>query len=287
MPRSVSHARPLAVCLAVVLPLFPTFAQRQSVIAERPRVHEFREVHLGMEVRFVLVHTSEQAARALAERAYARVEVLEQMMSDWRPGSELNRLSNAPVGQWTKVSPELGGVLILADAIARASGGAFDHTVGPLTRLWRESARTGTPIADSARAVAMRSVGYRFVEVDSGSFTVRLLRGGMRIDLGAIAKGWILDDVAQLLDSAGVKQMLLEAGGEIVTRGAPPGETGWRIEIQTSRGDTLVTLNDAAVSTSASRAQLAPAAGGRAGRSSVPHQHWSWSDRDATADGDR
>jgi len=248
----------------LVLALAPACANAQPrPLAEEPsRTHEFREVHLGLEMRFVLVHPNGPAARAIAERAFARVEVLEQIMSDWRPRSELDRLSAATVGQWTPVSPELFHVLVVADAVARASDGAFDHTVGPLTRLWREAARTGVPIPDSARAAAMRSVGYRHVEVDSEAFNVRLLRPGMRLDLGAIAKGWILDDVARLLDSAGVKQALLEAGGEIVTRGAPPGEPGWRVAIETSRGDTLLTLNDAAVSTSASRAQLAPAGGG-------------------------
>lgn len=250
------------VCLAAALPLPRALAQGLVVDTAPARSHEFREVHLGMEVRMVIVHASDEAARDLAARGFARIEVLEQIMSDWRPGSELNRLSAAPVGQWSVVSPELHRILVLADAVARATDGAFDHTVGPLTRLWREAARTGRPIPDSARVIAVRSVGYRYVEVDSESFAVRLLRPGMQLDLGAIAKGWILDDVARLLDSAGVKRLLLEAGGEIVTRGAPPGEVGWRIAVETSRGDTLITLNDAAVSTSASRAQLAPAIGG-------------------------
>lgn len=222
----------------------------------------FSEVHLGMEVRLVLVHANEAGAQGLAARAYARIEALEQVLSDYRPTSELNRLSDAPVGEWTPVSRELHAVLVHAAFAASATDGAFDHTVGPLTRLWREAARTGRPISDSARAVARRAVDYRSVEVDSSAFSVRWLRPGMHLDLGAIAKGWILDDVARLLDSAGVKDLLLEAGGEIVTRGAPPGERGWVIAIETSRGDTLLTLNDAAVSTSASRAQLAPSAAG-------------------------
>ena len=248
-----------ALALALACALSPgAAAQSPPALAGLPRAHEFREVHLGMEVRLVLVHADEPAVRRYAERAFARIEELEGIMSDHRATSELNRLSLAPVAQWTPVSRELHQVLRHAAFAAAATDGAFDHTVGPLTRLWREAARTGRPIADSARAVARRAVDHRSVEVDSETFAVRFLRPDMHLDLGAIAKGWILDDVARLLDSAGVRSMLLEAGGEVVTRGAPPGEPAWVIAVETSRGDTLLTLTDPAVSTSPSRAQLVP-----------------------------
>jgi FAD:protein FMN transferase len=255
--------RTIALACALICGLASgTSAQSRPAPPDLPRVHEFREVHLGMEVRLLLVHRDETAARTLAERAFARIEALERIMSDHRPTSEVSRLSLAPVGRWTPVSRELHEVLRHAAFAAAATDGAFDHTVGPLTRLWREAARTGQPITDSARAIARRAVDYHSVEVDSEAFAVRFLRPDMRLDLGAIAKGWILDDVARSLDSSGVRSMLLEAGGEVVTRGAPPGESGWVIAVETSRGDTLLALTDAAVSTSASRAQLAPVAGG-------------------------
>lgn len=243
-------------------PLSAAAAQTPPALPDLSRAHEFREVHLGMEVRLVLVHADEMAARAIAGRAFARIEVLEGIMSDHRATSELNRIALAPVGQWTPVSRELHEVLGHAAFAAAATDGVFDHTVGPLTRLWREAARTGQPITDSARAIARQAVDHRSVEVDSSGFAVRFLRPGMRLDLGAIAKGWILDDVARLLDTAGVRSMLLEAGGEVVTRGAPPGASGWVIAVETSRGDTLLSLTNGAVSTSASRAQLAPVTGG-------------------------
>lgn len=248
--------------MALLIGAPPLAPQSPADGAGRAGVHEFRQVHLGMEVRIVLVEPDARTARTLADLAYARIESLEQVMSDHRPTSELNGLAAAPVWEWTAVSPALHGVLTDAAFAATVTDGAFDHTVGPLTRLWREAARTGRPISDSARAVARRAVGYRSIEVDSSALRVRLLRPAMQLDLGAIAKGWILDDAARMLDSAGVRAMLLEAGGEIVTRGAPPGEAGWVIAIETSRGDTLLTLNDAAVSTSASRAQLAPGGSG-------------------------
>jgi FAD:protein FMN transferase len=254
------------LALGLLLALSGVLGARTGEARPQARAHEFREVHLGMEVRLVLVHPDEPTARTLAERAYSRIEALERILSDHRPTSELSRLSLAPVGQWTPVSRELHEVLVHAAFAAVATDGAFDHTVGPLTRLWREAVRTGRPISDSARASARRAVDHRSVEVDSEALLVRFLRPDMRLDLGAIAKGWILDDVAARLDSAGVRDMLLEAGGEVVTRGAPPGEAGWVIAVETSRGDTLLTLTDAAVSTSAARAQLAPGAlGGQEG----------------------
>ena len=214
---------------------------------------EYRQVHMGMEVRIV-IHADAPRSDSLADQAFARIAELEAVFSDWRVDSELRKLSAQPSGTWMNVSEPMWTVLELALDIARATDGAFDPTVGALTSLWRESARTGEPIADSARARALRSVGYASVELDSASRRVRLNRVGTRLDFGAIAKGWILDDAANAI--AGDDAVLIEAGGDIVARGTPPHRRGWAVSVHTQQGDTTVVVRDGAVSTSSARAQL-------------------------------
>lgn len=226
-----------------------------SVLSAQGAVHEFTEVHLGMPVRVVLVAPDAVAARTVAERTYARVAELELVFSDWRAGSELRRLELAPTGAWHPVSAPLVEVLALALRVAQATDGAFDPTVGPLTRLWREAARTGVPASDAAVAAARARVGFRQVELDSARGAVRLLRPGVQFDLGAVAKGWILDDVMRGVRAEGISAALVEAGGDLVVHGAPPGAAGWRIGIRDRHGEATIIRTAGAVSTSGPSAQ--------------------------------
>lgn len=221
--------------------------------------HEFREAHLGMEMRFVIVHESEPRAAELARTAFDEVARLESILSDWRVNSEVRRLGQAAPGTWVRVSAELRDVLALALAVARASDGAFDPTVGPLTELWREARATGAPIDEARREAALARVGHRFIELDSARSRVRFARATMRLDLGAVAKGWILDRALASLVEGGAQAALAEAGGDLVVCGGPPGESAWRVSVPRARGDTVLLLRSGAVSSSGPSAQRLPA----------------------------
>ena len=240
--------RAAIAALAIVLNLHPSGAAGQAPPIEQ------REVHLGMEVRLV-VHATPEAAEAAMRAAWDRIEALEAILSDWRPASELSRLGRHPAGEWIPVSPALFDVLARALAVAAATDGAFDPTIGPLTTLWRESRRTGRPIPTAALDSARRRVDWRAVTLDTARRSVRFAHADMRLDLGAIAKGWILDQALATLDRAGVPAALIEAGGDIVVGAPPPGSAGWRIAVRTAHGDSVVVIHHAAVSTSGPASQ--------------------------------
>jgi FAD:protein FMN transferase len=193
---------------------------------------EYTQIHMALPVRIVLFAEEEPDARRAAAAAFARIAALDSMMSDYRAGSELNLLS-ATAGQstWVRTSPELFDVLHRAVEIARLTGGAFDPTIGPLVALWREARQSGR-LPDAERLASARgAVGWEHVLVDTGREAVRLERPGIRLDLGGIAKGWILQEAARVLGEAGMTRLLVEAGGDIVVADAPPGMPGWRIEV--------------------------------------------------------
>lgn len=198
---------------------------------------EFAQVHMGMEVRLVLFVADSSVARSAAATAFDRIRKLEDTMSDYRDESEVRRLARQP-GVWVPVSPDLFTVLADALRLARLSDGAFDPTVGPVVALWRAARRTGRlPSADSLAAARAR-VGWRLVELDSLRRCVRLGRPGMLLDLGGIAKGYILDQALLALREQGVSRALLVAGGDIVAGDPPPGQEGWRIET-TGAGEAM------------------------------------------------
>jgi len=165
-------------------------------------------------------------------------------MSDWRPESEVNQLA-ARAGEWVEISAELYAVLRQAVEIAAASDGAFDPTVAPLVELWRESRSSGRLPDPAARDSARALVGWDRVALDKCRPLVRL-EPGTRLDLGGIAKGFILQEALAVLRARGVPSALIEAGGDIVVGDPPPGRSGWTIAL----GGADSTFANTAVSTS-------------------------------------
>jgi thiamine biosynthesis lipoprotein len=193
-----------------------------------PQRFEFTQVHMGMPVRVVLYAAERPAAESAARAAFARITELDAMLSDYRPDSELSRLS-ASARVWIRVSPELCDVLGQALTIAERSGGAFDPTVGPLVDLWRDVKRTRQlPAADRVEEARAR-VGWQHVSLERAPCRARLARDGMRLDLGGIAKGFVLQHALAALAAHGVSRALLEAGGDLVVGDAPPGRQGWDV----------------------------------------------------------
>lgn len=223
--RMASRSRSLVVLLAIAL------SSRGAAQVAR---HEFTEVHLGVATRIVL-YADEATARAAARAAFARIAALEDVMSDWRPETEISRLS-APPDSWVPVSAELFTVLERALQVAWASQGAFDPTVGPYVALWRETRRTGRLPAESTLTAVRRRVGWRMVSLDTAARAVRLGVPGMRLDLGGIAKGHILGRALATLRAHGVGAALIEAGGDVVVGDPPPDRPGWVIEIAGAEG---------------------------------------------------
>lgn len=227
--------------------------------------YEFTELHLGVPVRVALYAPDDAAARAAARAAFARIVALEHKMSDYRADSELRGLERRP-GEWVPVSAELFAVLARAVEIAQASAGAFDPTVGPLVALWRGARRSGRLPETDVLEAARRLVSWRKLELDSARQAVRLAMAGMGLDLGGIAKGYILDEALATLAAQGIGSALIAAGGDIAVGDAPPGAAGWRIE--TPYADSVVAararvLAHAAIATSGASQQFVEIAGVR------------------------
>ncbi len=215
--------------------------------------YEFTELHMGMAVRMVLHAPGESAARRVARAGFDRIARLEDVFSDYRSGSELRQLAVRPPGDWGPVSPELMRVLGVALRVAEASDGAFDPTVGPLVGLWRESRRSSRLPDPAELARARGLVDWRQLEVDSARGQVRLALAGTQLDLGGVAKGYILGDALAELRRHGVTAALLEAGGDIVVGDPPPGRAGWDIAVD---GMPPGPLSNTAIATSGTGEQF-------------------------------
>jgi thiamine biosynthesis lipoprotein len=193
----------------------------------------------------------EQARRDL-KAALDLAEEFAERATDYEPESELNRLTREPVGTPVKVSKQLFEVLLLAQTIAEQTDGTFDPTYGPLTHLWRETARTGRQASDEEIEAARKRCGIEHLTFDEEKQSITVGLENMQLDLGGIAKGFAADLIFDHLLKKGYRQTLVAAAGDIRLGDPPPDKEAWTIGLQTfdlSPSSTLP-LKNCAISTS-------------------------------------
>lgn len=162
-----------------------------------------------------------------------RLERINDLMSTWRPESELSRFNRHQGTDWFPVSAETAEVVAAGIRIGRMTDGAFDITVGPLVRLWQfgPDPHPALPTPEELDATRTR-VGREHLDVRLNPPALRKLRQDVEVDLSGIAKGYGVDAVARLLDERGLAAYLVEIGGEVRTRGAKPDGGGWIVGIE-------------------------------------------------------
>jgi FAD:protein FMN transferase len=226
-----------------------------------PSRYEFEQVEMAVSMRLVLFAPDSEMAGKAAKVAFARIHDLNAIMSDYDETSELRRLcETAGKGVAVKVSDDLWRVLLRAQEISQRSEGAFDVTVGPVVRLWRQARRLQQlPSSDHLRE-ARELVDYRNVRLDPLNRTVELLKPGMRLDLGGIAKGYAAAEALAVLKAKGISRVMVEAGGDMALGEPPPDRPGWRIGIAPADPQSpprfYLWLSNTAVSTSGDMVQF-------------------------------
>jgi thiamine biosynthesis lipoprotein len=180
--------------------------------------------------------------REKVDAAYREMERLSDMMNHYNPDSVVSEINRQAGKRPVKVPPELMEVLVMARRVSGRTDGAFDITVGAF-KGWRFNPEN--PAMPSAQEItaALPLVDYRHVMLDEKNRTVLLKQPGMRIDLGGIAKLYILNAGMQVLQRHGVGQAMLNGGGDVTVTGTRDGRP-WRIGIRHPRraGELLATV---------------------------------------------
>lgn len=205
--------------------------------------YAFHHPAMGTEFHLQLYALDSLHAASIAQRAFARIDALEASMSDYRRDSELNQLRPS----WQTVSPDLWAVLRFSRRLARRSKGAFDPTIGPLSKLWRRAFRLKEFPARERIIRARARVQWKDLRT-AGTSRVKLRRSDMQLDLGGVAKGYTLDVVGKLLEQHGYRSYLIDGGGDLLLGEPPPGKAGW--SVVTPNGKHLSPLRNLAVATS-------------------------------------
>ncbi len=166
--------------------------------------------------------------------AFDKMERIEGLMSTRISGSDVSRINRWAGIKPVKVSAEVLKVIRRAEEISKASGGYFDISVGALVDKWGFEGNGGRLPSKGEVGEALHSIDYRVIHVDEDLSTVMLMKKGMRIDLGGIAKGYAVDRAFELLTSRGYRNMIVNAGGDMRVGGKKI-KGPWVIGIQDPR----------------------------------------------------
>ncbi|MDB5338349.1 MAG: ApbE family lipoprotein [Planctomycetaceae bacterium] len=204
---------------------------------------------LGTKVTLTVVHDHAETARRALAAGFEALEHVEDLMSIYRPRSQLSRLNRDRILR--DPHPDLVTVLTAAEDLSRRTDGAFDITVQPLWSLSANAAKAGRIPTDQEVAAARERVDWKAVEVTARS--VRLHGPGTQITLNGIAQGYAVDWVSETLRRHGIQHALIDTG-EIAGVGHKSSREPWRVGIQDPRiADAyaaVANLNDRCLATS-------------------------------------
>ncbi|MGF1561270.1 MAG: FAD:protein FMN transferase [Geminicoccaceae bacterium] len=171
---------------------------------------------------------------ALQEELDARLEEINAAMSTWRDDSEISAFNEAFSTDWVEVSADFHAVVRTALAVSEATDGGFDVTIEPLIRLWgfsdRGEASEPPPPEDIEKAMAQ--IGWHKLKVDDASPRIRKTDPELTINLSAIAKGYGVDAIADVIEHHGGERYLVEIVGEIRVNGLNVDDEPWQIGVE-------------------------------------------------------
>ncbi len=247
--------------------------------AGAPRPVAFRTQTMGTWATLTIVTADSAAVADLAYQSLLVLHHVDSLMSNWTDVSDVARINRDAGHETVVVHPEIGRVLTCAQQVTHDSGGAFDITVEPLVRLW--GFLGGKPHVPEASAItaALARVGPDKIHFSPDTGTIRFARDDVRIDLGGIAKGYGIDQVAGLLRHAGTTDALIDLSGNMVALGNAAGHTGWTVGVRDPAGKNpyiaRIHLYNEAIATSGDYEQFVDANGKRFGHILDPRTGWS------------
>lgn len=200
--------------------------------AADPQLYSFSHAAMGTIYSLYLYANSASEASDEAAKAFAVVDDLDALLSNYKPQSELSRINDHAYPGPVTTDPETFRFLEESLRWSARSDGAFDITVGALMKAWGFFRSEGRVPSQAELSSVQAQTGWRKVRLDAATRTVRFTEQGIELDPGGIGKGFAVERVVEMLRADGVQSALLSAGGStIYALGAPPGKAGWRVNI--------------------------------------------------------
>ena len=202
--------------------------------------YTFQAPHMGTTFRIVLYASSPSKAVDAARAAFKEVEQVNLIFSDYQADSEISKLVRySQPNISVAISDPLWEVWRYAHALSHQTDGAFDVTVGHLSKLWRKAFRRLQFPEENDLNEALEKTGYQRVKIIDRPRSVQFSTADVRLDFGAIAKGFALDQMARSLRKDRIFSFLIDGGGDLYVNDSPPGEKGWEVAFPSGKKQRL------------------------------------------------
>jgi thiamine biosynthesis lipoprotein len=207
--------------------------------------------HEAMATSFEVIIAQEDVDATYASQAavavFSEIDRLEDELSRFRPTSEIARLNRLRKGESLAVTLAAWDCLSLAKSVHAETDGAFDITIGPLMHLWRTPDGQLREPEEGRLELARQSVGSGLFELQEDGCRVQVLADHMVFDLGAVGKGYALDQAVQVLQDWSITHAFLNAGDStLLALDGPEGEAAWPVTL--AEGHLEKTLSQQALS---------------------------------------
>ncbi|MEQ2007901.1 MAG: FAD:protein FMN transferase [Limisphaerales bacterium] len=193
--------------------------------------------------------TNTPPPRVVERALQVKLDDLEGQMSTWRADSDLSRFNASRDTNWFPVPRDTAVVMREALEVSRLTDGAFDVTVFPLVQLWGfgPGGKKGRVPTGAEIVAALKRVGWQKLHVRLDPPALRKSQPGVAVDLSALCPGYASDCLGELLEARGIRDYLVEVGGEFRARGNGTLGPGWRVGVE--RAGDLQSPSVAGVST--------------------------------------
>lgn len=168
-------------------------------------------------------------------KAFEEIERLERIFSTYKDDSDISKINRLKAGEALKIQPEVFELIEKSIEFDRITKGAFDITVKPLVDLWNAAKVKKEIPTDSQIKNALARVGSQGIILDSVARTISFRNEGMALDLGGIAQGYATDRAIQVLQENGIKNAIVNLGGDMYCLGRRSKKDLWKVGIQHPR----------------------------------------------------
>ncbi|OPB93918.1 thiamine biosynthesis protein ApbE [Elizabethkingia occulta] len=222
---------------------------------------------MGSRFQITLVDKDSISAERNIDKAVAEITRIENLISEWRPETQISQVNQNAGIKPIKVDKEVFDLTKKGIYFSKLTDGAFDISIVAMDKIWKFDDSMDELPSEQAIKESVRHVGYQNIILDSTNSTIFLKNPGMKIGFGSIGKGYAADKTRDLMKSMGVKAGIIDASGDISTWGTQPDGKPWAIGINNPFNDhkmaAVLYFKENAVTTSGSYEKYAEIHGKR------------------------
>jgi thiamine biosynthesis lipoprotein len=196
---------------------------------------------MGSPLNIIFYAQDSVIANKQAKACFRLVDSLNHIFSNYDSSSELTRINNNAGIAKNTASPLMWELLMKSKEAYIESNGAYNIAMGPLTQLWRIARRSKKFPTQLQIKKTLLLCDFNKIQLNNKEHSIYLSAKGMQLDFGGIGKGYIAQKVVDFLNTQGIPESLVDAGGDIVLGNAPWDKKGWTVGVnQPEKADDLL-----------------------------------------------